>query len=447
MFVCQDCGYKSIKWLGKCPNCNSWETFTEIKQQKKGRFQDSFEKKQPMLLSQFKHKSQQRQPTGLSEFDRILGGGLVQGGVVLVGGEPGVGKSTLLLQVASALSKKNKLLYVSAEESFSQVALCAERLKKDFGKMYVLNEENVVDIYQSIVKDDFSLVVIDSIQAIYHPKIDMARGGINQIKACAEFLTRLAKHKNITILIVGHVTKGGAIAGPKLLEHIVDCVLYFEPEVTTNYRILRAKKNRFGSTGELAVFQMSARGLQEVKVLSDIFLPHKNKALAGSCVGCVIEGLKPLLLEFQALTAKASFGMVRRRSAGFDFNRFSLLVATIEKRLQISLANKDIFLNIAGGVRVTDPAADLAVISAIISSARDKPFLENTVFIGEVGLAGELRPVSHINLRLKEINKGGFSRCFLPKGNLSEINNKDYNFECIGLETAKEILTRGGKNG
>jgi len=329
---------------------------------------------------------------------------------------------------------------LSAEESSQQLNLRAKRLNLSFDNLFIFNEDNLLEVYDYIKEYKFSIIVIDSIQVVYHPKIDVPRGSPNQIRGCAEFLTRLAKSKDIAFLIIGHVTKEGLIAGPKLLEHIVDCVLYFESEVVSNYRILRATKNRFGSTGEIAIFEMTSSGLREVKSLSDIFLPHKDRPLAGSCISCIVEGLKPLLIELQALVSKASFGVVRRRSLGFDFNRFSLLVATIEKRLRVSLASQDVFLNVAGGIRITDPAADLAAVLAIISGFREKDLEAKNVFIGEVGLGGELRPVSNINLRLKEVAKGGFKKCFIPKGNFKEVDNRFTSLKVIGLDSVKEVL-------
>jgi len=432
--------------MGKCPVCNSWESFSEEKAQTNNDLlpnNESF----PQLLGKIANENNLRIPTGIGEFDRILGGGLIKGEVVLVGGEPGVGKSTLLLQVAGLISKKNKVLYVSAEESPQQVNFRAKRLNSDFNNLYIIDDDNIVNIYRYFEEYKFNTIIIDSIQVVYNPEIDNARGSINQIRKCAEFLTRFAKTKGVSIIIVGHVTKEGSLAGPKVLEHIVDCVLYFEPEPSSRYRILRAAKNRFGSTGEIAVFEMTSSGLREVKVLSDIFLPHKDNPVSGSCVSCAMEGLRPILIELQALVSKATFGMVRRRSVGFDFNRFSLLAATIEKRMKIPLAAQDIFLNVAGGVRITDPAVDLAVVCAIVSSFKEKKLEKGVVFIGEVGLAGELRPVSNIAFRLKEAQRGGFIKCYIPKGNVKEVDKGTYSFDIVGLESAKEVLnlTLGGR--
>ena len=447
MFICSKCGYKSVKWLGRCPVCNSWESFSEEKKNSGKSLSLSEEKPLPQLLTKISGGDELRMPTGIAEFDRILGGGLVKGEVVLVGGEPGVGKSTLLLQVAGEVSRSRKVLYVSAEESPQQVNLRAKRLKSDFSNLYIVDDDNIFNIDDYFEKYKFDTIIVDSIQVVRNPEVDNPRGSVNQIKGCAEFLTRFAKTKGVSIIIVGHVTKEGALAGPKILEHIVDCVLYFEPELSSHYRILRAAKNRFGSTGEMAVFEMTSGGLKEVKVLSDIFLPHKDNPVPGSCVSCAMEGLRPILIELQALVSKAVFGMVRRRSVGFDFNRFSLLTATAEKRVKIPLAAQDIFLNVAGGARITDPAVDLAVICAIVSSFKEKELEKGAVFVGEVGLAGELRPVGNTAFRLKEIQRGGFMKCYVPKGNMKEIDRSIYPFEIIGLESVKEVLnlTLGGK--
>lgn len=446
MFICSECEHKSIKWLGKCPGCGSWESFLERKDSKEnGDPLEFLDKVPPRLLKDIKQTKGLRISCHIDEFDRILGGGLVKGEVILVGGAPGIGKSTLLFQVAAALTKTNRVLYVSAEESQQQVSMRAQRLGIDTDSLYVLNEDNLLEVYNYIKQYKFSVVIIDSIQVVYNPRLQTSRGSPNQVRGCAEFLMRLAKHEDITFFIVGHVTKEGVIAGPKLLEHIVDCVLYFEPETVSDYKILRATKNRFGPTGEIAVFEMTSRGLKEVKSLSDLFLPHKDKSIAGSCTGCVIEGSKPMLIELQALASKTSFGMARRRSSGFDFNRFSLLVATLEKRLRISLASQDIFLSVAGGIKIVDPAADLAAILAIYSSFKEKELEENTVFIGEVGLVGELRPVSNISLRLKEVAKAGFAKCFIPEGNLKEIANGINSFKVIGLSSVKEVIERAGR--
>ncbi len=437
MFSCANCGYQSVKWLGKCPVCGGWQTFAEEAQAQRGTVVK--ERSVPRLIKDIDQGQLQRLSTEIEEFDRILGGGLVPGEVVLVGGEPGVGKSTLLLEVAAKLSGREKTLYVSAEESVEQLSLRANRLKVDSSNLYILGEDNLEQIYDHIKKESFKFVIVDSIQVIYSPQIEGIKGSVSQIRGCADYLTQVAKSSGTVVFLVGHVTKEGVIAGPKLLEHIVDCVLYFEGEHLSNYRILRSIKNRFGPTGDIAVFEMKSSGLAEVKKIADIFLPHREQSFSGSCVTCVIEGLRPILIELQSLVSKASFGVARRRSLGFDFNRFSLLVAIIEKRLKISLSSEDVFLNVAGGLRINDPAADSGAVMAIISSLKEKDIPSGTVFIGEVGLAGELRRVNNINLRLKEVERTNFKNCVIPEVNLKEVDKK-FNFKIRGFSSLKEVV-------
>lgn len=441
MFYCSNCGYKSIKWLGKCPLCESWESFVREEESSGVPFGPVVkkEKAQPKRLKDIKQADYARFCSGIDEFDRILGGGLVKGEIILVGGEPGVGKSTLLLEVSSKLASEKKTLYVTAEESAEQVVLRAERLNSNFDRLFVVGEDNLEEVFEHINTGGFEVIVVDSIQAVYCSQYEGVKGSVSQIRGCADYLTQIAKSLGVVVIVVGHVTKEGVIAGPKLLEHIVDAVFYFEGEKLSNYRILRAMKNRFGPTGDIAVFEMSAAGLKEVKKTEDLFLPHKNKAVSGSCIVCVIEGLRPILIELQALVSRASFGTVRRRSLGFDFNRFSLLIAIIEKRVKISLGSEDVFLNIAGGVKIGDPSADLGAVMAIISSCKDKELPQNTVFIGEVGLAGELRKVNNINSRLKEVERAGFKRCFIPESNLKETDKKN-NFEILSFSSLKEVV-------
>ncbi|UCC94520.1 MAG: DNA repair protein RadA [Candidatus Omnitrophota bacterium] len=437
MFYCSQCGYKSVKWLGRCPTCNSWETFAEEKDYEGG--QVMREKMSPQLLKNIEESEFFRTSTGLKEFDHIIGGGLVRGEVLLVGGEPGVGKSTLLLEVASLLSQEGKTLYVSAEESPQQVALRTKRLQRNFDNLYILGEDDLRLVYEYVKEYEFKFIVIDSIQVVQHPDYEGSKGSISQIKGCADYLTQIAKSSGIAIFIVGHVTKEGAIAGPKLLEHIVDCVLYFEGETLSHYRILRTAKNRFGPTGDIAVLEMTSVGLKEVRRTTDIFLPHKEKSVSGSSVVCVIEGLRPILIEMQALVSRANFGVARRRCLGFDFNRFSLLVAIIEKRLKCSLSSEDVFLNVAGGLKITDPAADLGAAISIVSSYKERDVSLNSAFIGEVGLAGELRRVNNINLRLKEAERTHFKHCFIPESNIKEVEGK---FDCKieGRSSLKEVV-------
>jgi DNA repair protein RadA/Sms len=396
----------------------------------------------PTSLKEVRAKPLERITTDIDELDKVLGGGLVKGEVILVGGEPGVGKSTLLLEVGSNLAKKGKVLYVSAEESMEQIGLRARRLELADEELYLLGEDNLEEVYRYVKEGEFSYLFVDSIQVVYSPTISSPKGSPSQLKECAEFLTQIAKLTGIVVFIIGHVTKEGAIAGPKLLEHIVDCVLYFESEVLSTYRILRAVKNRFGPCGELAAFEMTSRGLRQLQTLSEVFLPHRDRPITGSCITCVIEGVRPIILELQALVSRASFGVVRRRCLGFDFNRFSLLVAVIEKRAKISFSNEDIFLSVSGGLRIADPSADLGAALAIISSSKEREILPEFVFLGEVGLGGELRPISNINLRLKEIARGGFRKVFIPQGNLKEIDKNLRNINIEPTSCLKEVLEK-----
>lgn len=440
MFRCSECGYQSVKWLGKCPTCGGWETFVKAAEERKGSGRRLKDKTLPRLLKDIEGEELKRIPTGLEEFDRVLGGGLVNGEIILVGGAPGVGKSTLLLEVSSLLSSKDKTLYVSAEESPQQIGLRAKRLgKSKLDNIYIVGEDRLEDIFEYIKQEKFKFVVIDSVQVVSIASCEGSKGSVSQVRGCADYLTQIAKSLGVVIFVVGHVTKEGAIAGPKLLEHIVDCVLYFEGELLSDYRILRSIKNRFGPTGDIAVFEMKSSGLEEVKKINDIFLPHREQSFSGSCVICVIEGLRPLLIELQSLVSRANFGVARRRSLGFDFNRFSLLTAIIEKRVKLSLSSEDVFLNVAGGLKINDPAADLGAVLAIISSYKEKNIPTSSVFIGEVGLAGELRRVNNINLRLKEVERAGFKYCIIPEVNLKEVDNK-FSLEIRGFSTLSDVV-------
>jgi len=443
MYSCIECGYQSLKWLGKCPQCDKWDTFAQDDKVKETKSGITREKVPPKPLKDIKEADYKRISTNIDELDRVLGGGLVPGEIILVGGEPGVGKSTLLLEVGAKLSGVGKTLYVSAEESPQQIALRAQRLKLEGDKLFILGEDDLGQVAEYVKENDYKFIIVDSVQVVHCPTVEGPRGSVAQIKGCADFLTQLAKSLNIVVFVVGHVTKEGAIAGPKLLEHIVDCVLYFEGEVVSGFRILRAIKNRFGAVGNLAVFEMTSDGLKEIKETNAIFLPHRDKTVAGSAVTCVIEGIRPMLIEVQALTARAAFGMVRRKADGFDFNRFSLLTAVVEKRLKASLADQDVFVNVVGGITIDDPAADLAVIMAIASSLKDKELM-STVFMAEVGLAGELRRVNNINQRLKEVERAGFKRCIIAENNLKEVDSSFKKLRIDGFDTlpdlAKDIL-------
>jgi len=427
VFSCQNCGYQSPKWLGRCPDCNSWNSFVEEdysapSSRAGGRV--SLYKDEPVLLKDVEIKEATRLKTDILELDRVLGGGIVPGSVVLIGGDPGIGKSTIALQVSSQLTRGGAtVLYVSGEESVSQTKLRAQRLgaQGEHGKLYIVNQTDLSLIIEYIKKIKPQVVIIDSIQVIFEPTISSSPGSVSQVRECSGILTQLAKSSGTSVFIIGHVTKEGTIAGPRVLEHIVDTVLYFEGERFSIYRILRAVKNRFGSTNEIGVFEMGSSGLKEVKNPSEIFLSERPKDASGSVVASILEGSRPLLVEIQALVSKSSFGYARRRAQGFDYNRLVLLVAVLEKRMGLMLEAEDIFINVAGGIKVEDPAVDLAVAAAITSAFREQLILADTVVLGEVGLAGEVRSISQIALRINEAAKLGFKHCILPKINYKNL--------------------------
>jgi DNA repair protein RadA/Sms len=438
MYNCNECGYKSIKWLGKCPTCGTWESFIQENQQLDKK--SIKVRRPPKLLKEVAKIDAKRISVGFSELDKILGGGVVEGSIILVGGPPGVGKSTLLLEVCSKLSDKGKTLYVSAEESPEQISLRTKRLvNSDCSKVYVTGDDTMESIFDYVQNDGFKFIVVDSIQVVSLSSCEGAKGSISQIRGCADYLTQIAKTLGVVVFVVGHVTKDGAIAGPKLLEHIVDCVLYFEGEMLSHYRILRSTKNRFGPTGDIAVFEMKSTGLEQVTEITEIFLPHREQALSGSSVVCTIEGLRPILIELQALASHSNFGVARRRSLGFDFNRFSLLIAIIEKRLRLILSGEDVFLNVAGGLKVNDPATDLGAIMSIISSFKEQEIPASTVFMGEVGLAGELRKVNNINLRLQEVERTNFKTCVIPEVNIKEVD-KRFRIKIISFSSLEAVV-------
>ncbi len=445
VFSCQSCGYQSPKWLGRCPDCNSWNSFVEedySAPSAKTKERKALYKDEPVLLRDVEVKEEHRLKTGISELDRVLGGGIVEGCVVLIGGDPGVGKSTVSLQVSNQLTEKgHTVLYVSGEESVSQTKLRAHRLGagKD-GNLYIVNQTDLSLIIEYIKKLKPDVVIIDSIQVIFEPSISSSPGSVSQVRECAGILTQLAKTSGASIFIIGHVTKEGAIAGPRVLEHIVDTVLYFEGDRFSIYRILRAVKNRFGSTNEIGVFEMTSGGLKEVKNPSEIFLSEKPHDVSGSVVVSILEGSRPLLVEVQSLLSSSSFGYARRRVQGFDYNRLSLLVAVLEKRIGLRLEAEDIFVNVAGGIKIEDPAADLGVAVAVASAFRGMPALSEAVFLGEIGLAGEIRSVSQVGLRINEAAKLGFKHCILPKNNLKNLDYKKEGIELMPVSTLAQAL-------
>ena len=445
VFSCQNCGYQSPKWLGRCPDCNSWNSFVEedyAVPSAKTKERVALYKDEPVLLKDVEAKEASRLKTDILELDRVLGGGIVSGSVVLIGGDPGVGKSTISLQVSNQLTKLGiTVLYVSGEESVAQTKLRAKRLgAAREGNLYIVNQTDLSLIVEYIKKIEPAVVIIDSIQVIFDPTISSSPGSVSQVRECAGILTQLAKTAGTSIFIIGHVTKEGTIAGPRVLEHIVDTVLYFEGDRFSIYRILRAVKNRFGSTNEIGVFEMGSSGLKEVKNPSQIFLSERPKDVSGSVVASVLEGSRPLLVEVQALVSKSSFGYARRRAQGFDYNRLTLLVAVLEKRMGLSLEVEDIFVNVVGGIKLEDPAADLAVALAITSAFREQLVMSDTVVLGEVGLAGEIRSIPQVVLRINEAEKLGFKYLILPRNNYKNIDYKKNAIELVPVSTLKEAL-------
>ena len=443
-FVCQACGYQAPKWLGRCPGCQEWNTFIEervIEEKTPERGLLGFESEAvPTSLAEIVGEERGRFQIGIEEFDRVLGGGIVFGSVILVGGDPGIGKSTLLLQVMNRLaSQGKKVLYISGEESLQQTKMRADRLGISSEYLFVVSETSLEKILQDIQTLRPLTAVVDSIQTIYSSELPSMPGSISQVREASNRLLYLAKHLSIPIFLVGHVTKEGFIAGPKVLEHMVDTVLYIEGEATHAFRILRAVKNRFGSTNEIGVFEMKDSGLAEVVSPSEFFLSERTRTTSGSVIVPSLEGSRPILIEFQALVVPTNFGIPRRMAQGVDANRVSLLVAVMEKRMGIHLNNQDIFLNIAGGMRVEEPAGDLGVVASITSNFKDKAIDPEMVVFGEVGLGGEVRGVSQAEVRVKEAARLGFKRCLLPKQNEQKVKGVR-GTELIGIDSVQEVM-------
>ncbi|MBD5189199.1 MAG: DNA repair protein RadA [Bacteroidales bacterium] len=442
VWFCSQCGYESAKWLGKCPGCGEWNTFVEEKVSvSKGKTakRGLVKSQKPVRLSEIeiKEESRMRMPSG--ELNRVLGGGLVAGSLTLIGGEPGIGKSTLLLQ--NILSIRNRrILYVSGEESATQLKLRADRLGKISEDTYILCETNLDNIFTQIENIEPQLVVVDSIQTICSTDIESAAGSVSQVRECAAALLRYAKESGVPVILVGHINKDGAIAGPKVLEHIVDTVLQFEGDRQYLYRILRGIKNRFGSTNEIGIYEMVQRGLKEVKNPSEMLLSeNRDEEMSGISIGVTVEGIRPFMVEVQALVSSAAYGTPQRSVTGFDQRRLNMLLAVLEKRARFKLSQKDVFLNIAGGLKVVDPAIDMAVIAAIMSSNFDISIPRSTVFAGEVGLSGEIRTVTRIEQRVTEAQKLGFETIFLPKGNLKGIKDT-FTIKIIEVGKVEEVF-------
>ena len=445
VFFCQNCGYESSKWLGQCPGCREWNTFVEEVIDKKsvsssGKLKSSLQKAEVVPLSKVKASDDERITTEMKELDRVLGGGVVKGSLVLVGGDPGIGKSTLLLQVCRNLSNRNlPILYVSGEESLQQIKIRAQRIGEFSDSLKLLCETNLDTIRETIEREKPQIVVIDSIQTMYNEGVTSASGSVSQVREATGVFMQIAKGMGISIFIVGHVTKEGVVAGPRVLEHMVDTVLYFEGDRHQSYRILRGVKNRFGSTNEIGVFEMQHEGLVEVENPSEFMLSGKPEGASGSVVACSMEGTRPILLEVQALICRTSFGMPRRTATGTDYNRVNLLMAVLEKRLGMDLANCDAYVNIAGGIRMNEPAIDLGIVLSIMSSHFDKPINEKTICFGEVGLSGEVRGVSMAEQRVQEARKLGFETCILPQV-CKDVMGDMMGITLIGVKNVKEAL-------
>lgn len=447
-FVCQNCGYATARWLGRCPSCDQWNTLVEEERREKkpGRNRRATTATRPVRLSEIASQQKRRQATGIPELDRVLGGGLVSGSLLLIGGEPGIGKSTLTLQVCDRLARdQTPVLYVTGEESAEQVKLRAERLSVKPENITLLCSVEMGEIIEAANEVRPGLLVVDSIQTVYSSDLSSAPGSVSQVRECTAELLRLAKARTITTVLIGHVTKYGSIAGPKTLEHMVDTVLYFEGEQMQQYRIVRAVKNRFGPTDEIGVFEMSDSGLSEVSNPSQFFLSGRRTDVSGSAVCALVEGTRPLLVEIQALAARTPYSLPQRVATGFDLRRLNMLLCVLERRAGIAAAGHDVFLNIAGGLKVQEPAADLAVFAALASTLRNIVLPPDTALVGEVGLGGEVRSVARAEARVSEAYRLGFSKVILPRRNLPPKTRRTAGLELFPVETVREALeTLGG---
>ena len=441
VFVCSSCGYESTKWLGKCPGCNEWNSFYEEKISKASNSAklDKPKSVKPMALKEVVGKDAVRTRTGFDELDRVLGGGLVEGSLVLLGGEPGIGKSTLILQICDKLKTDGQVLYVSGEESAEQIKLRADRLGIHKDNLLFLGETDIDLIEGAILGLNPKLVIIDSIQTMYSDDITSAAGSVSQVTEITARVMKLCKSNGITTIIIGHVTKEGNIAGPRVLEHMVDTVLYLEGERYFSYRILRGVKNRFGSTNEIGMFEMQNEGMVEITNPSSILISERDEEPAGSVIVASMEGTRPLLIELQALTTQSIFTMPRRTANGVDYNRLTLLMAVLEKKAGLMLGNQDVYLNIVSGIRINEPATDLGVVLATVSSFRNIPISKDIVVIGEVGLTGEVRNVNLIEKRLKEVEKLGFKKCIIPENN-KKLLKESYKLDIIGVKNINDAI-------
>lgn len=444
-YVCQNCGYSSLRYVGKCPDCGEWNTFVEEiihvdkrKISSKGKDKSDFKISNLSRLSEIDVSLDKRTKTSISELDRVLGGGIISGSVVLVGGDPGIGKSTLMIQLADKIKNKT-ILYVSGEESQKQIKLRAERLGFAGDEFYILSETSMEIIAAVVDRLEPDIVIIDSIQTIYRTELESSAGSISQLRECTAAIIQIAKAKSISFFLIGHITKEGVIAGPKVLEHMVDTVLQFEGERTHAYRILRAIKNRYGSTNEIGVFEMTGTGLIEVTNPSEVFLSQRNTGISGSTVSASIEGTRPILIEVQALVSSSGYSVPQRTSTGFDYKRLAILIAVLEKKLGLHLSKFDVFLNIAGGIRIDEPSIDLAAAMSICSSFRETPIESDMLVLGEIGLSGEIRTISFADRRIQEAAKLGFKKIVLPKSNLKNFKQNGL-LEYIPVESIQEAV-------
>ena len=442
VFCCSECGNETVKWSGRCTACGAWDSLVEIKLDAKAKGSSKIRtapKKLPKLISELDTEAELRFSTGIGELDRVLGGGAVKGSLVLVGGAPGIGKSTLLLQLCGLVDGEQKILYVTGEESERQLKMRAQRIGVNNGQIYVIAETGLTEILEAIDELKPDIVIVDSIQTMFDPEISSAPGSVSQVRECTMSIMRMTKEKGFTTFVVGHINKEGNIAGPKVLEHMVDCVLYFEGERSTSFRILRAGKNRFGSTNEIGVFEMVETGLKDLQNPSEILLSGRPDKAPGTCVTCVIEGSRPILAEIQALVAPATYTSGRRSTNGVDYNRATLLLAVLEKRGGMAVSGCDAYINVIGGLELDEPAADLATMLAIASSFRDLPLGRDLAAVGEVGLSGEIRSVSLLNMRLSEIARLGFKRCVIPSHIKDDIK-KPEGLEIISVKDIREAI-------
>ena len=445
VFVCRVCGCTSMKWLGKCPDCSSWDSFDEEEITEKSKNQQlkssrSKDSDKAEKISELQLPTYMRAETGMAELDRVLGGGLVDRSCVLLSGEPGIGKSTLLLQICDQLSKTRKVLYVSGEESKGQLKLRAERLNISGDSLYLLTETDLGSVISECDRISPDVIIIDSVQTLSSVELNSVQGSISQVRECALAMINYGKTKGSAVFLVGHVNKEGGISGPKLLEHMVDAVLYFEGERTNSYRIIRAIKNRYGSTNEIGVFEMSEKGLREIPNPSEVVMAERPKNTSGSCAGCVMQGTRPIISEIQSLVAKTFYPTGKRTSDGFDYNRMCLLIAVLEKRMGLKFYENDVYLNVAGGIRLDEPSADLSIAMSLISGITDKVIPDNLIAFGEIGLSGEVRAVSHIEYRVKEAIRLGFTKIILPMKNLQTVKNLASDVELCGVNNIYQVL-------